>query len=723
MCIWSVEADIFDFNDKEIMELVYTNDDVDRFMKAEDSMGIAACKGMGKTFLLKAKRMEMMKDKSILILPKDRIVDVSGTIAIESMQIKFLSSFSNWVSLWISCIAIYLLSLDNFSDIIDQNDIEDLPECVKSLLGKTNTGIFNVLHRVLALKSKEKLNDVIHASSLLFDYIQRIQQQVVIFVDKLEEPFNRGYYSIPGSTASAQGNYNASIWSYAQLSFAEAVYTLYSGRHHIKIYYSIRKEALYRGEEITTEYPKLRNRIVRLKYSPDELYDMFCLYISKEEKEELCCPELADTNPIKALVGMDTIIHRSGNSESVWNYIYRHTFQRPRDIMEMCESIHRHIVKSKKINGNVETQKIRLLRHWVNEISTMECMSYLSFLEPFMSREDNILFKEEILEFARLLPMNIFTRESMEYFCHLRNNKGKSQYECMKCGNIHYFSTLYNIGLLGYIYKSLSENRFEMVIKHIGESQFDSTHQSLLNGLLFYLHPGLGNIVRKEREVSMQTYIPCKYIVNSFDVEICEGQIRQMTDSVISTLGNMNDKRVFLTSTGRDLQDERKRIKTILESKGYEVMMYEEPEFPVLKNTIENAYPGATHDHCIDVMMACRHLIYIFSGRYGGKYYGTKYKTYYEEEDVIDETPSVSFMEYLVGKKNGKDVKVYVDEKVDLSRGEYIANGQNKEFKSQIVDDVKVYKQLGYFNQLGNGTWYEKYSDLTNLEEFIKTQF
>ena len=109
MCIWSVEADIFDFNDKEIMELVYTNDDVDRFMKAEDSMGIAACKGMGKTFLLKAKRMEMMKDKSILILPKDRIVDVSGTIAIESMQIKFLSSFSNWVSLWISCIAIYLL--------------------------------------------------------------------------------------------------------------------------------------------------------------------------------------------------------------------------------------------------------------------------------------------------------------------------------------------------------------------------------------------------------------------------------------------------------------------------------------------------------------------------------------------------------------------------------------------------------------------------------------
>ena len=192
MCIWSVEADIFDFDDSEIMDLVYSNNDVERFMQAKDSMGIAACKGMGKTFLLKAKRMEMMKNKSILILPKDKIVDVSGTIAIETTQIKFLSSYSNWVSLWISCISIYLLSLDNFSHILDEDDVNDLPDCVGNLIKRKNTGIFNVLHRILAFKSKEKLNEVVHASALLCDYIQRIQQHVVIFVDKLEEPFNRG---------------------------------------------------------------------------------------------------------------------------------------------------------------------------------------------------------------------------------------------------------------------------------------------------------------------------------------------------------------------------------------------------------------------------------------------------------------------------------------------------------------------------------------------------
>ena len=723
MCVWSVEADIFDFDNKEITELVYKNDDVNRFMNAKDSMGVAACKGMGKTFLLKAKRMEMMKDKSVLILPKDRIVDVSGTIAIESMQIKFLSSYSNWVSLWIACIAIYILSLDNFADIIEESEKRDLPESVLGLLNRKNTGIFNVLHKILAYKSKEKLNEVVHCSSLLFDYLQEINQQVVIFVDKLEEPFNRGYFEIPGATISAEGGYNASIWSYAQLSFSEAVYTLYSGRHHIKIFYSIRKEALYRGEAISTEFSKLRSRIVSLAYTPEELYEMFCLYISKEKPEDLSYPELANSNPIKALVGLDRIKHRSGEEEKIWDYIYRHTFQRPRDIMEMCESIHSNIVKLKRPELDIEAQKIKLLRHWINEIATMECMAYLSFLEPFMSREDNILFKEKIIKFARTLPMNIFTNKSMEYFCHCENENKEEKCGCVECTKTHYFSTLYNIGLLGYVHKSVNSKKYEMKIKHIGESRYDSTHQSLPQGILYYLHPGLGNIVQSEREVAMKTYIPCKYIVNSLGVDLLDEKIREMLDSVVSIMGNMNEKRVFITSTGRDLSDERKKIRKILEEKGYQVMMYEEPDFPKMENSIENAYPGATHDHCIDVMMSCKHLVYIFSGRYGGQYQGIKYKAYYQQEEVIEGVPSVSFMEYLVAKKSGKNVKVYVDEKVDISRGEFIANGQEKSYKSKIVDNIDVYKQLGYFNKLGNGTWYELYSGLSNLEEFIEQQF
>jgi hypothetical protein len=458
-----------------------------------------------------------------------------------------------------------------------------------------------------------------------------------------------------------------------------------------------------------------------LSYTPEELYEMFCLYVSRENPENLSCPEIANSNPIKALVGLDVIKHWSGEEEMIWDYIYRHTFQRPRDIMEMCETIHRNIVRLKRPEKDVDEQKTKLLRHWINEISAMECMAYLSFLEPFMSKDDNILFKEKILKFARQLPMNIYTNEAIKYFCQAENECIDK--DCIDCDNMHYFSTLYNIGLLGYLHRSVNTNKLEMKIKHIGESVYDSSHRTLPSAEMYYLHPGFGNIVQKEREVSMKAYFPCKYTLNSFKTNVSEEKFRYMCDMVISTLGNLNEKRVFITSTGRDLKDQRAKVKEILENKGYEVMMYESPNFPLMENNIGNAYAGATHDHCIDVMMTCKHLIYLFSGRYGGRYAGHKYTSYYMEEEVIEGVPSISFMEYLVGKKNGKNVKVYVNEKVEISRGEYIANNQPKEYKSNVVDNIEVYKQLGYFNQLGNGTWYDLYNGYSDLEKFIDKQF
>lgn len=114
MCIWKVMADSFDFDDIEITQLVYQNYPVKRFMDAKQSMGISACKGMGKTFLLKAKRMRLQKenDSSILFLPKNQLVDAPAPCVLDQTHISFLKSYNNWVALWIGCISIYLLSQD-----------------------------------------------------------------------------------------------------------------------------------------------------------------------------------------------------------------------------------------------------------------------------------------------------------------------------------------------------------------------------------------------------------------------------------------------------------------------------------------------------------------------------------------------------------------------------------------------------------------------------------
>lgn len=117
MCIWKVMADTFDFDDSAIKELLYENYPVQKFMNARQSMGISACKGMGKTFLLKAKRMKLQptegRESDALLFPKNQLVDTPAAFRLNRANRKFLESYYNWVDLWISCICIYLLSQEH----------------------------------------------------------------------------------------------------------------------------------------------------------------------------------------------------------------------------------------------------------------------------------------------------------------------------------------------------------------------------------------------------------------------------------------------------------------------------------------------------------------------------------------------------------------------------------------------------------------------------------
>lgn len=494
MCIWNMAADTFGFDDTHITSVVYTNSTITRFLQAKGSMGISACKGMGKTFLLKAKRMIMMNDQSYMFLPQNQLVDTPGPVILNRNQIKFLSSYSNWVSIWTFCISAYILSQPDFSVIIKEDvTITDLDPQIREILSTHNEGVYHVLNRILSKKTVRFLRAVIESSALLFPILQRINRQIVLFVDKLEEPFNRGYYKVGGSTNSAEGKYNSSIWAYAQLSFAEAVYLLYSGRHHIKVFYSIRQEALYGAEAISVEYPKFcKEMMVPLAYTHEDLYRMFAKYVMAEKDENLYDCSKKQSDPCMALCGINSVEHRSGSTETLWAYIYRHSLGRPRDIMEISSALYNNIMdKASNVSDNSE----RVCRHWINQISTRICKEYLHVLEPFMGFEDNLEFAQEIERFITQLPTNVFTLETMMAYCH-RSNKKSGQCECLECSEPHFFSTLYNIGLLGCIYESQSELGYKNSIKHIGDSIFSIASQTLPKGVLYYAHPGLSNMIQ-----------------------------------------------------------------------------------------------------------------------------------------------------------------------------------------------------------------------------------
>lgn len=108
----------------------------------------------------------------------------------------------------------------------------------------------------------------------------------------------------------------------------------------------------------------------------------------------------------------------------------------------------------------------------------------------------------------------------------------------------------------------------------------------------------------------MQNYFPSNLIINGAETFVKEDQIVRAQHLADALLGNTNDKRVFLTSTERDLKNVRIHIKTLLERQGYEVMMFEEADFPAMPT--DKTGIAATHDHCIDVVLSCKHLVYIY---------------------------------------------------------------------------------------------------------------
>lgn len=442
MCVWMTTADFLNLDNTEILNCLYVNSAVERFLSRSSSGGISACKGMGKTFLLKAKRMQMMLNhdltNDVIILPKDQLVDTPGPILLDKGHIHFLQSYSNWVDLWISCISIYLLSIDEIRMCVGNSEIQMLDSDVQNLIKLNHTGIFSVLNTVLINKSRERLRETVRASGLLFHLFQKINRTVYLFVDKLEEPFNRYFYKVPGSNAVADGKCNPSLWSYMQLGFAEAVLRLYSGRHHVKIFFGIRQEALYGCEFVTQEPTKIRNELItKLEYTFSDLQKMFEQYVRVEKPQNLLFPELAEENPYQALCGIDTIHHRSGHDEHVWSYLYRHTFQRPRDIMEMALALYENIVQMRNLDIDDNNAIVRTCRHWVNEISTRQCMDYLTSLEPFMALDDNITFTQNLMNFLKGLPTNVFTNDSIKMYCH-NSNVCALPVNCSACNCTHF---------------------------------------------------------------------------------------------------------------------------------------------------------------------------------------------------------------------------------------------------------------------------------------------
>ena len=179
--------------------------------------------------------------------------------------------------------------------------------------------------------------NIISKSNAVFPYLNRINTQIVFFIDNVDEYFRPVLEDRSARTTgrhSLYRNRSNSVWSLAQIALASVAYELEKTNHHIKIYCTIRHEAFLKMPEVESDAFQISGRCTNIEYTRDDLEKIFLKNIDITAKERLVDPEHLDA--MLRLVGEanKAVEHRFvSRPEAILDYFLRHTLYRPRDLM------------------------------------------------------------------------------------------------------------------------------------------------------------------------------------------------------------------------------------------------------------------------------------------------------------------------------------------------------------------------------------------------------
>lgn len=553
--------------------------------------------------------------------------------------------------------------------------------------------------------------------------IKIVNSSVCMFIDKVDQALSNQTHTIVGQSKMSTGPRNASFWQYAQLSLAEVSYELLSKNSHIKVYYSIRSEAFVDAAQISYTFQNFRQYYCSLTYSREELLKMYNQYILHEKDENLYDSSLKHASPSKAFLGIDEIECKyiKNIKESVFDYILRHTFLRPRDIMDICYHLY---AANLKLFCNTELEN--KIREVVNRESQVNLENYISSTEKLLLG----INREHIEYLCQLLNINVLNENYINYVCRRLNEYFKDDQmlvcnkECEQCEKLHPFCQLYNVGLIGYLWNNRANvNSIRFFDQNNGI--ICNTNHILPNSKYYFLHPCLASKaehIRKNRTQGNGGFEFIKNVLIRHGAEVSNRKNSHISKVINKALKELIDERVFISSTCYDLGDERRQIDTTLSELGYDVVRSDSEYFNSELNGIHS------HDHCIKEMEKCSVVVFIIGRRYGSTYSGELYKDYLdnirEESNDKIKNPSISFMEYYVARKMGKRIYVFVDETVYNEKQIYshVIKG-NTNYDPVFADKVNIFHIINFITHQKVDNWFRLYSDLHNLDELIKITF
>lgn len=253
-----------------------------------------------------------------------------------------------------------------------------------------------------------------------------------------------------------------SQWQHLQLALILAVDNIrLDFESKIQIYYAIRQEAFNAEENLLgANAPKIKAHTKILYYSKEEQEKIFNNTIKAQHPNYLYNPNLIEKgNYTEAFIGISRLCHPyvTGADESIFECIYRHSFDRAREIQFIGNALATSLdeIKKKKTQSEREEKVKKIIESTAADLlffasgtSASGNRTYYNdkqiLLRNYWANPDN--FKNFIQEIDR----NLLFMEDLARICKKINKYSNCDINCKEANcEYHPFSMLYQIGLLG----------------------------------------------------------------------------------------------------------------------------------------------------------------------------------------------------------------------------------------------------------------------------------
>lgn len=574
--------------------------------KNSNKLGIAAVKGIGKTFLLQLKKAQIPRDTLCIpvgIRPSKDNNWATEKIVLDDIQnLNKLQKFNELVLVWKYSTLCYVINqCVNYKDNIQLNNKhktaspesvdainklklflselplqpESLSYCTEINYSSLNIILTDIITGDDISKLVSEYHILLRANYYISSFLKSIhKKKIAVFIDKVDQSILQTSAEPPVectqchkqheiinctnpkkgtefcSTKDAKckmfccygcenffGSYSntplrryhesifqyrhISLWQHIQLSLVLAVSqikTELSG--NIDVYYTIRQEAFAAETNILggENSKKVTALTEELWYTYDDQKKIFYDCIRHQDQNFLYDASLKNNNDQldAAFVGIQHLCHPyvDGQAESLFECLYRHSFDRTRDLQEYGQVLTNNLERIKKetilqkreeliksIIENAAAEFAYTNNKSVNSANPCYYYEKIDFLPNYWANPQNF---ENLLK--RIDRNLLFDVDIIKICQEINNKKCNGNCKQQNCSH-HPFSMLYRLGLLGRIMINTSNENDEKqeflhskaitYIQEEDELHIASDGLHMASDVLYLLHPALSKSIEK----------------------------------------------------------------------------------------------------------------------------------------------------------------------------------------------------------------------------------